>query len=359
MPSNYSKTGIIYNNPLGNIYTNKIKGVVPFYYRSRNCDSNMTSITPANKYQTQKIIQNTVRVPSSLYTMNLSALNVYDNKKNTLTKTKTNWNQMSDRSIPSIQRAGRGPANKPGYQTPGGIGCDIKHNSYNRYLNRIKGKGPVRRDVLDKSIIPIFGNKVLKHNIISHCNCPQELINDDADIFAYQNQNQNQNQYQQLSPSCIFNIGDVVFARKTPETVLIKANIIAQNNNTYIIQYEEDNSTQTKYCNELYIWNPCIKINTCSKLYTQVNEQSKDLNKPLLAPKQSVNYESMYNQSIDELNLLKNSLDTGVETNLNETTLEIDNYKKLLEEEKSERKKIENLIIRVSDSVSDNLNKNE
>mgnify|MGYP003384189816 CR=1 FL=1 len=246
MPSNYSKTGIIYNNPLGNIYTNKIKGVVPFYYRSRKCDSNMTSNTPANKYQIQKIIQNTVRVPSSLYTMNLSALNVYDNNKNTLTK--TNWNQMSDRSTPSIQRAGRGPSNKPGYQTPGGIGCDIKHNSYDRYLNRIKGKGPVRRGVINSLTIPISGDKVIKHNIISHCNCPQELINDNTDIFAYQNQ--------QLSTSCIFNIGDVVFARKTPESSLIKADIIDQNNNTYSIQYE-DNSTQTKYCNELYIWVSC------------------------------------------------------------------------------------------------------
>lgn len=63
------------------------------------------------------------------------------------------WNQQSDRPVPSVQRGiiptGQSSLNRrhtsvtssrPGCQTPGGAGCDIKHNSYDRYLNRLKGK---------------------------------------------------------------------------------------------------------------------------------------------------------------------------------------------------------------------------
>ena len=88
----YSKTAIIYEkqyevpriprtkdnffyNPF-EVATNE-KNTNPFYYRVRNCDTNLTSNTPANQYQRLKIIQNTVRVAASLYTMNLGALNAY------------------------------------------------------------------------------------------------------------------------------------------------------------------------------------------------------------------------------------------------------------------------------------------
>lgn len=87
----------------------------------------------------------------------------------------------------------------------------------------------------------------------------------------------------------------------------------------------------------------------------QENIQSEVLDKlsySLSTPKQSVDYESMYNQSIDELNFLKNSLGKGVEEIYNESkketnfimkeaTYEINNYKRLFDEEKIERKKIE------------------
>jgi hypothetical protein len=67
--------------------------------------------------------------------------------------------------------------------SPGGVGCDIKHNSYDRYLNRIKARGPLRRGVIPpifddfKSIQfnranPIYGGKIMKTNIVSGCNCP-------------------------------------------------------------------------------------------------------------------------------------------------------------------------------------------
>ena len=99
---------------------------------------------------------------------------------------------MSDRPVPSVQRSSvpTGSNNslnrkhtsvtssKPGNQTPGGVGCDIKHNSYDRYLNRIKSKAPLRRGVIPpnfgKTIIfnpafPIYGGKTTKTNIVAGC----------------------------------------------------------------------------------------------------------------------------------------------------------------------------------------------
>lgn len=179
------------------------------YYRWRECDTNLTSNTPANQYQKQKLIQNTVRVASSLYSMNLAALNAY--VKPGPETHNVNWNQMSDRPVPSFQKTyvpTKGSlggasstrhtvtAHRPGAQSPGGYGCDIKHNSYDRYLNRIKGKGPVRRGVIPPDYgapvpfnraHPIYGDKRMKLNIVAGCNCP---INnkDDETMPIYDNE---------------------------------------------------------------------------------------------------------------------------------------------------------------------------
>jgi len=122
--------------------------------RNRRCDTNLTSNTPAVKTQIQKIIQNVVRVQSSLYTMNVGALNAYRNPYVT-------WNRMSDRGQASVQKT----------YVPGGVGCDIKHNSYDRYLNRLKGRGPLRRGI-DAKTPPISGGKVVNFSIVSRCICP-------------------------------------------------------------------------------------------------------------------------------------------------------------------------------------------
>jgi hypothetical protein len=175
---------------------NKIRGLPPYYYRYRSCDTNITSNTPANRYQLQKQIQNTVRVYSSLYTANLAPLSAY--KKPTVKTHNVCWNQMSDRPLPSYQPnivpTGYFHANnnkrhsvtsgRPGSQTPGGYGVDIKHNSYDRYLNRLKGKGPLRRGAVPIAEItpqikfnrafPIYGGKLMKTSIVTGCNCPIE-----------------------------------------------------------------------------------------------------------------------------------------------------------------------------------------
>ena len=147
--------------------------------RDRRCDTNLTSNTPAVKIQIQKIIQNVVRVQSSLYTMNVGALNAYRNPYVT-------WNRMSDRGQASVQKTyvpgGGGLLGgnstrsaitrcRPGALSPGGVGCDIKHNSYDRYLNRLKGRGPLRRGI-DAKTRPISGGKVVNFSIVSGCRCP-------------------------------------------------------------------------------------------------------------------------------------------------------------------------------------------
>ena len=141
--------------------------------------------------------------------MNLKALNAYQ-KPNTIPETivlggldyiispGVNWNQMSDRRMPHHQpnpsASGSNPGGnsvkrtitrlRPGALSPGGTGVDIKHNSYERYLNRIKGKAPLRRGVIPpnygKEFIPfnpaypIYGGKVIKTSLVSGCNCPEE-----------------------------------------------------------------------------------------------------------------------------------------------------------------------------------------
>lgn len=190
---NHSVSALVPNNMYEII--NNIQEIPPFYYRWRNCDTNLTSNTPANQYQRQKLIQNTVRVHSSLYTMNLGSLSAYT-KPPTEPYGGVCWNQMSDRPFPSVQTTyvptGKNSSlnrkntsvtsSRPGCQSPGGIGCDIKHNSYDRYLNRLKGKSYLRRESFPSGFgapeiafnraFPIYGGKVVKTNIINNCGCP-------------------------------------------------------------------------------------------------------------------------------------------------------------------------------------------
>jgi hypothetical protein len=194
-------TSIVTNDPYA-----KQLGVPPFYYRWRSCDpnfpnrtqTNVGGFTPADQYQKLKLIENTVRIYGSLYVANLAPLTAYSkpisDPDNGLYG--VCWNQMSDRPVPSVQRASvptgysistinkrhtSVTSSRPGCQTPGGVGCDIKHNSYDRYLNRLKGKGPMRRGVIPPNFgqpikfnpaYPIYGGKTTKPNIVNGCDCP-------------------------------------------------------------------------------------------------------------------------------------------------------------------------------------------
>ena len=118
-------------------------------------------------YQNQKVIQNTIRVPASLYYNDLSAANIYQHP---VLQNRVNWNQSSDRALPH------------------GKGVDVKHNSYYRYYGRIKGKSPVKAQRLPvvfgaplpfNPAYPIYGNKIVKTNILGYkCKCNENVSND-------------------------------------------------------------------------------------------------------------------------------------------------------------------------------------
>jgi hypothetical protein len=244
----------------------------------RGCNKNLASDAPASRYQKQKIIQNTVRVASSLYTMNLASLSVYQKPLSSyqlveqsgtpyISPPSVYWNQMSDRAKPANQvvKTGSGSTyhgsstrhtivrNRPGAMSPGGIGVDIKHNSYDRYLNKIKGKAPLRRGIIppnyDAPIIfnrsnPIYGGKVVKTSIINDCNCVDKSIENNLteDMRIYGSE-LNAIQDKILSVEYKFNIGDFVWAKKyANDTKSYKAQIINIINNIYTIKFIDDNN---------------------------------------------------------------------------------------------------------------------
>ena len=172
-----TQTAIIYNKQPKNL------GLPEYYYRRRIViDTN----TQMKQYAKLKLMQNTVRVPSSLYTSNIGSLNTQNNN--------IMWNQMSDRPMASVQKASvptgvncalnrkhtSVTSSRPGCQTPGGVGCDIKHNSYDRYLNRLKGNSMLKRQPIPSDLgtpipfnlgYPVYGGKTMKTNIVEGCVC--------------------------------------------------------------------------------------------------------------------------------------------------------------------------------------------
>ena len=123
--------------------------------------------------------------------MNLGALNVYEAPDAAYG---VNWNQMSDRKVAHVQVSNASGSNpggnstkrtttrlRPGALSPGGVGVDIKHNSYARYLARLKGKGPVKqgtpppefgaREIAFDPAYPVYGGKLFKTGIVAGCVC--------------------------------------------------------------------------------------------------------------------------------------------------------------------------------------------
>jgi hypothetical protein len=245
----YSRTSLITNqNP-------KQNGVAPYYYRCRNCDTNLTSSAPADQYQRLKLIQNTVRVPSSVYTMNLGALSAY--AKPTDATQGVCWNQMSDRPVPSVQKSTR-TSSRPGGQNPGVKGCDIKHNSYERRLNRLKGnallkRGPVPANfgypVASTRSNPVSGGKTMKTNIVSGCACSPD---NQERLYI------NQNNYNLDSLTYTFQIDQQVYAIQTGNDFYSIATVFEVNDNgkSYLVRFE-DGTEEVKQLYELRIYYEC------------------------------------------------------------------------------------------------------
>jgi hypothetical protein len=259
-------------------------------YGCRQCNTNLTSNNPASQYQRQKIIQNTVRVPCSLYTMNLASLAGYQHKlteyqtinnfnSQYITPPNVSWNQMSDRAKPSIQLVKTGGygvsstkhtvvKNRPGAMSPGGIGVDIKHNSYERRLNKLKGKSVLRRGtvpinygnpIVFNKLNPIYGGKIIKPSIISGYDCPNSIITNNNRIYGPES---NSIQSQILNIKYTFNVNDYVYAKKpTNDEIIYKAQIKSITKSitgdTYTIEFIDDDTTMNTTENELMPYYDC------------------------------------------------------------------------------------------------------
>jgi len=125
----------------------------------------------------------TVRVSASEYTMNKGALEVGNDNINA--RTAISNNQASDRVSNSVVSRINVPTRgnslkttktslRPGALAPGGKGVDIKHNSYDRYLARIKGRSVLKESSTCETVNrkAVVNNKPRKYNIVSfNCTC--------------------------------------------------------------------------------------------------------------------------------------------------------------------------------------------
>ena len=268
---------LFYQNPVDALQTyngsTQVNGKPLEIFSCRGCNNNLASDNPASQYQRQKLIQNTVRVYASLYTANLASLTAYRKPLGKfqlveqagtpyIVPPNVNWNQMSDRPVPSVQRVktGSGAAyrpsstkttifrERPGAMSPGGVGVDIKHNSYDRYLRRITGRKPMRRGVIPPNYgrpipftcaYPVYGGKVVKTSIIEDCGCPEDS-NDARNIIYGPESNAIQDEI--MSVVYKFHVGDFVYAKKVmQDTQYSKAEIkeLYENGNA-LIEFTDD-----------------------------------------------------------------------------------------------------------------------
>jgi len=181
--------------PAGYLYDCSCSGGIIYgVSQCRSCGNNgCLTCDPSGSYNiiNQKRIWNTVRVPESEYIMNLASLTVYQQPNASYAN--VNWNQYSDRALPGnslvsnitiVPSHGNSTRSsltrlRPGSLKPGGKGVDIKHGSYDRYLARLKGKGPLRTQ-RDTSLTNssqsvaikggVVGNKTKSYGIVGSSN---------------------------------------------------------------------------------------------------------------------------------------------------------------------------------------------
>jgi len=257
--------------------TNSTKNQPATICRAFSCNTSLCNVDPACQYIKLKIIQNTVRVPASLYVHDLGALTTYQRPD---PRYGVNWNQMSDRAVrhvqPNIVTGGsfyHGSSTKhtitrcrPGAGCPGGAGVDIKHNSYDRYLNRLKGKGPARRGVVPPNFgtqlpfnpaFPIYGGKTMKTSIVGdNCNCPISSDNSNASYNS-----SNAKLYNILFDPVLLNsnfrfqVGNVVYALNL-QGYYARAVVSAIVNDVYTVVFDDGRTTSTT-SDKLLVYFPC------------------------------------------------------------------------------------------------------
>jgi len=132
---------------------------------------------------TQKKIQRVVGVHESEYISNLTSAVVSNGSRQASFGAGT-WNQASDRPFPAGSKIKKP---KTGSSIHVGVGVDVKHNSYARYLARLKGKNLKKPsnsnlqqiiNTLNKNK-PVVNNKPLPLMIVqqagktgNNCACP-------------------------------------------------------------------------------------------------------------------------------------------------------------------------------------------
>jgi hypothetical protein len=231
-----------------------------------SCNGNLAANDPASQYIRLKLIQNTVRVPSSLYTMNLGALNVYQYP---VTFDNVNWNQMSDRyqrhSQP-VNVSSHGSRtrrtitrNRPNASTPGGLGVDIKHNSYYRYLDRLKGKGPIRRGTIPSNFgkpvpfnpaFPVYGGKTMKTSIVNNCNCPIVPAGLNENLI-YQTYYAPSDIFKPGCNTCNYDVGSYIYSNFLVDGLVVRALIQSIDGDFYTILYDDGTVHTLTYANIL------------------------------------------------------------------------------------------------------------
>uniref|UniRef100_A0A6C0CPP0 Uncharacterized protein n=1 Tax=viral metagenome TaxID=1070528 RepID=A0A6C0CPP0_9ZZZZ len=123
----------------------------------------------------QKKIWGVSRVGSSEFSMNKAVQNVTGDVNNEpkAINGNVNWNQSSDRAVAGVSRihtSRRATRHRPGGSGAGGVGVDVKHNSYDRYLAR-KKSGNLKTKM--PAVLPVAkkGNKQFSLGFINRCNC--------------------------------------------------------------------------------------------------------------------------------------------------------------------------------------------
>ena len=117
---------------------------LPNSYSSYTCTPCCIS-DPRVIKQTQKKIRKEVGMPSFQHIFNTSVRGAQQNSY---------WNNQSDRKEPHVQTIVSGSQGtnttkftrvnfRPGAMSPGGVGVDIKHGSYNRYYRKKIGRAHV------------------------------------------------------------------------------------------------------------------------------------------------------------------------------------------------------------------------
>ena len=142
----------------------------------------------------EKRIQNQVRVGESQYIDVLGAVTIANDYLklpatisvgNSTWGTANNLRNMSDRRVPhglntNIPTRGNSvkytvTSNRPGGMLPGGKGVDVKHDSYARYLGKLKGKkmALVSKDFIQPPLTAVINNKSFGFSLVntSRCSC--------------------------------------------------------------------------------------------------------------------------------------------------------------------------------------------